>query len=222
MEQPPAKKLKLDMEKKRTDGILAEFTLLNALTCSIERGKNDSLFFRLSRGSRWIVLSTAQWMKLVEYLPKLDSSNACLKLTADKDIKIINFNEKRFVSFHRAFRGQRVYDTYINMNEQEWKAFKTIVPDIVKAMPNCSLCQDVKVKRRLFDDRMLETKLSPKRLVSVKEDNEVAYNQMAYQCEYCGQTFDYEGTCHCHRYNCRECEPDNFCKQCGDVTVAAL
>ena len=93
------------------------------------------------------------------------------------------------MSFHRAFRGQRVYDTYINMNEQEWKAFKTIVPDIVKAMPNCSLCQDVKVKRRLFDDRMLETKLSPKRLVSVKEDNEVAYNQMAYQCEYCGQTF---------------------------------
>ena len=107
------------MEKKRTEGILAEFTLLNALTCSIERGKYDSLFFRLSRGSRWIVLSTAQWMKLVQYLPQLDTSNVCFKLTADKYIKIINFNERRFVSFHCAFREQRVYDTCINMNEQE-------------------------------------------------------------------------------------------------------
>ena len=117
MEQLPAKKLKLDIEK--TDGILAEFTLLNALTCIIEVWKYDDIFFRLSRGLRWIVLSTAQWVKLVKYLPKLDSLNACLKLTGDKYIIIINFNEKRFVSFHRAFRGQRVCNTYINMNEQE-------------------------------------------------------------------------------------------------------
>ena len=26
----------------------------------------------------------------------------------------------------------------------------------------------------------------------------------------------------CHRYNCHQCEPINFCQQCGDVTVAVL
>ena len=93
-----------------------------------------------------------------------------------------------------------------------------IHPDVLKELPKCF----TKQKKKLIHGRLLETKLSPQQLRDVQENNETAYNQLAYCCEYCGIQYDYEGTCYCHRYNCRECEPDNFCKHCGDVMIESL
>ena len=90
--------------------------------------------------------------------------------------------------------------------------------DVLKELPKCY----TKQKKKLIYGRLLETKLSPRQLRDVKENNETAYNQLAYCCEYCGVQYDYEGTCHCHRFNCRECELDNFCKHYGEVMIESL
>lgn len=107
------------------------------------------------------------------------------------------------------------------MNEKEWDIFKDILPNIAKHLPKCAVCKDKKVKTALFNDKMMPTKLTPEQLEDVKENNKTAYNQLAGQCEYCGDNYSYD-KCHCHSYNCRECEPANFCQQCGDVTVVSL
>ena len=66
---------------------------------------------------------------------------------------------------------------------------------------------------------MKETTLTPEQLADIKENNQYAYNQLAYQCEYCGGQYDYD-MCHCHRYDCRE--PDNFCSHCDELMVECL
>lgn len=219
MEAPPAKKLKMAKEPKPRN-IVRSFTISSTLTCAVEDGQYGR-FLRLSRGIlRWIVLSVAQFENIVDNKQQMGTEDYCLKLSDEKQVKVILFKEKRYVSFHST--TSKTYDTYVNMNEEEWDMFKRLMPDITEAMQKCSLCKGEKVKRKLYDGSMLKTKLSPQQLADVEENNETAYNQLAYQCTYCGQSFDYEDTCHCHRYNCRECEPDNFCKQCGDVTVVSV
>ena len=203
-------------KQKQERDILAEFTLGKNLKCNVESGDYDGPIIRLMRGTRWIAFSHKQWRNIAKQ--DIDKEVA-YKLSEGKDMKTVVFSDNRYMSFHHIYRAhQRVYDTYINLNKEEWKKLMEINPDILRQLPNCC----TKEKRKLFNNCMLETKLSPETLKDVKENNEEAYNQLAYQCEYCGKSFDYDGTCHCHRYNCCECEPTNFCKYCGDVTIVPI
>lgn len=208
METP--KKLKMAIEKDQDRHIIKDIPLINTLTCTVEQGQYG-VFIRLSRGSRWIVYSPTLWQKLVDAM--VHNSKDFVKLTPEKQVKVVQFNDKRYVSFHRISGN---FNTYINMNEEEWAVFK----DKVLEMP-CSQCNDVKIKKQLYDGKMMETKLSAKALENVKENNQYAYNQLAYQCEYCGDSFEYN-TCHCHRYNCKECESDNFCSKCDELLVEGI
>ena len=85
----------------------------------------------------------------------------------------------------------------------------------------CKTCNDIKINKQLTDGKMLETKLSAKALENVKEKNQYAYNQLAYLREYCGDSFEYN-TCHCHRYDCTDCESDNFCTKCNELLVVSV
>lgn len=203
-------------KQKMERTIFAEFPLGQNVKCCVESGDYNGPIIRLMRGTRWIAFSHNQWRMIVKQ--DIDKE-VDLKLSEGKDMKAIAFNDKRYISFHRIYRAnQCIYDTYINLNKEEWELLMQINPAIMMELPKCC----TKQKKKLIRGRMLETKLSPEHLKDVKESNEEAYNQLAYCCEYCGVQFDYEGTCHCHRYNCRECEPDNFCKHCGDVTVESI
>ena len=221
---PPMKRLKLDLEQKKEDKPIAEFVLHNNLKITVENGLSKSIFVRLSRGQRWFVLSNTQWNKVVSNFDGLETPKRVLTLTGEKEVTMTEYEGKQYVTFHQTTKqGQLIFDTYINLNTEEWRDFKRIVPDISKALAPCSTCNKEKVKRKLFaGDRMLETMLTPGQLVDVKENNETAYNQLAYQCEYCAKSWDYSGTCHCHRFNCPDCEPGNFCDECHDITVEKL
>ena len=208
--EPLKKKQKLERD------VLAEFAISQNLKCRVESGDYDGPIIRLMRGTRWMVFSHNQWRTVIKQDIRKEVD---LKISEGKDMKSFMFYEKRYMSFHRIYRAHDcVYDTYINLNEEEWYKLLEINPDVLKELPKCC----TKQKKKLIYGRLLETKLSPQQLKDVKENNETAYNQLAYQCEYCGVQYDYEGTCHCHRYNCRECEPNNFCKHCGDVMIESF
>ena len=192
-----------------------EISLLNALQCRVEKGQFGPCI-RLSRGDRWIIFTPLQWQKIVESLVHNDDS--FVKLSDNKQARKVIFKGYRYVSFLHTNKG---YNNFFNLNYDEWTMLKDKLPDITQALPKCLLCKDMKVKKQLHDHRMLETKLSAKQLEDVKDNNQYAYNQLAYQCEYCGDSFDY-GSCHCHRYDCRQCEPDNFCKKCQTLLVESL
>ena len=187
--------------------------LSNTLKCSVEKGQ-FGYFVRLTRGNRWIVYSPNVWKKIVDHVPRLDTEQFELTLTDEKDVKVVTYEDKRYVCFHRV---NKQYHTYINMNVDEWTAFKAKLSDIT--FPKCTVCQ--KRKHKMVDGRMKETTLTPEQLADIKENNQYAYNQLAYQCEYCGVQYDY-GMCHCHRYDCRDCEPDNFCSHCDELMVECL
>ena len=105
-----------------------------------------------------------------------------VKLTPEKQVNVVQFKDKCYVSFHCTLGN---FNTYINMNEEEWVMFK----DKVLELP-CSQCTVIKIKKQLYDGKMLETKLCAKALENVKENNQYAYNQLAYHCEYCGDSFE--------------------------------
>lgn len=183
----------------------------SSLKCGVEEGKYGT-FVRLSRGTRWIVFSKFTWKMIKDNIPKIEQPNAHIKLTEDKEVTNVTFKDRRYISFHRISKVQgKVYDTYINLNEEEWTMFKTL------SYP-CLQCHDKTDRKQMFDGCLHETLLTPKQLEDAKENNKTANNQLAYQCEYCGVNFDY-GACHCHRYNCHECEPDNVCSLCDKVII---
>ena len=187
--------------------IIKTHNISDTLKFSVENGYYGP-FIRLSRGERWIRFSSALWKLILKNIHLLESDNFNLSLTKEKEINVILLNNKRYVSFHHIYKkDDKVKDIYINLNEEEWSNFKNMLP----------LCHDVQ-KVQLFDNCMEPTRLTPKQLRDVKENNETAYNQLAYQCEYCGNSYDY-GICHCHRYNCQECEPLNFCRYCDSLVV---
>ena len=145
---------------------------------------------------------------ILKHIDEMEGENYHLSLTEEKEINTFMFNDKRYISFHQIYKKDgQVKDNYINLNEEEWKQFKIMLP----------ICHEV-CKVTLVDCSMVSTQLTPEELKDVKENNETAYNQLAYQCEYCGKQYDY-GVCHCHLYNCRECEPANFCRHCDSLTV---
>ena len=179
------------------------------LTCAMEEG-DHGVCIRLKRGSRWIVFSPRSWTVILKNVARIEQPGAHFILTKSKEINNVTFKDKRYISFHHIRKvDKKVYDTYINMNEAEWEKFKQLP---------CVGCKDTPVQRPLFDGCLLKTMLTPKELQDVRENNETAYNQLAYQCEYCGNNYDY-GVCHCHQHNCSKCEPDNFCKLCNKLLV---
>ena len=79
-------------------------------------------------------------------------------------------------------------------------------------------CHDMR-KVVLKDGRMKDTALNPTAFQFVKDNNNDAANQLEIMCEYCGIYHGMGDLCHCHKYDCKDCEPNNFCKKCDQITV---
>lgn len=140
---------------------------------------------------------------------------------------VIQFEDRRYVSFHNTYKRQgQVYSVYINLGDDEWNEFLAALDaiDIMfppKKIAQCPSCDVVKTVVPVVGGRMKESNLSPDDLQSVRLSNMEAQNQEAHRCEYCGGC-DYNDICHCHQYNCRICEPANFCDTCGGNKVFAV
>ncbi len=151
-------------------------------------------------------------------------------LTDSKDVKVVEFNGVRYVNFHRTYKkDDKVFDTYINMKDEEWLEFLKALDslDVIIPTDNIQPCSDCFLLKKVVPvsehgGKMLSTTLTYEMLQAVRENNNVAYNQQMYQCEYCGGYSLINDDCHCHQHNCRECEPTNFCITCGALTIMAV
>ena len=197
------------------------FPISSNLRVTVEKGDYGH-FVRLIRGTRWISLSAPQWYRLTNNLVPLNSDKYSLKLTNEKEVNVAQFADRRYVSFHTIRRVKDdVFDNYINLNNDEWKTFQQLTPKVSALLhippPKCHEEKNV----TLVDGRMKKTQLDDAALADVYENNMYAYNQLGYSCEYCGGNEFYGERCHCHKYDCRECEPDNFCNGCQKLTISA-
>ena len=197
------------------------------LMITIEHGGPFGTYVKLARGKRFITFSTSTWLKLRRNVPMLQTCNYNVSLTEAKDVAVFMFNDGvQYVSFRNKYKQENY--TYINLNREEWASFLAALNKIDAIIPptnvmKCPSCNLLKMVVPMINGRPQETTLSPEMLQDVRENNKIAYNQEMYRCEYCGgYSHQINSSCHCHRYDCRECEPNNFCATCGDVNIFAV
>lgn len=190
------------------------------------------MFMTLVRGTRSISFSPNIWKKLRSKVPLMRTKDFRMVLTDDKDVSVVEFMNVRYVNFHCTYRKEgKVFDTYINLKDEEWAQFSAALDDVDAIFPaeNVAACPECFAVKKVVHitqngGRMHMTSLTPEMLQDVKENNAIAFNQQMYRCEYCGgysHSLD-NSDCHCHIYNCRKCEPDNFCNTCSEVTIFAV
>ena len=172
---------------------------------------------------------------------KLSNTGFSLKLSDSKEVNVVDFKNKQYVTFHHFTKwDDKTYHTYINIGANEWCALMfampaidsmlnkqsydvpdTILPEkaakLREPRTNCSMCKDEMTAVILKDGRMKETNLTSQAYKSIKDSNKSAFNQMDYSCDYCGGCRYYGADCHCHKFDCKDCEPDNFCKKCDGI-----
>ena len=207
-------------------------TLGRNLWISVEHDGPFGTCVKLTRGKRFIAFSTNVWQRLRKHVPMLRTPNYNVKLTEAKEVTVIPFSDGlQYVSFHHTYkRDDQAFSSYINLNAEEWSCFLTALDMIDKAIAPqpqeivpCPSCCLMKTVVPVVDGRVRETILTPERLQEVRENNNIAYNQEMHRCEYCGgYSHQIESGCHCHRYDCRECEPSNFCTTCGSINIFAV
>ena len=157
-----------------------------------------------------------------------------------KDVILTAFRDQAFVTLVEKRQHNGIsYSCFINLNESEWNSFFAAIPaigvlcygyDVPDTLipekepqtrgteKSCNLCDGKMHAVTTHKDRMHKnTKLKEADLNEVQISNKTAYNQMAYLCEYCGTPIYLD--CHCHKFDCKECEPSNFCDDCGDIIV---
>ena len=211
---------------------VAVLALGRNLWISLELDGKYGTCLKLTRGKRFIALSTSVWLKLRRHVPKLKTPGYNVKLTEAKEVTVITFTDgAQYVSFHNKYkRNADVYSSYINLNDEEWSCFlaaldkiDAIIPPRSQEIIPCPDCRLMKTVVSVCQGRMQQTTLTIERHQEVHENNNHAHNQEMYQCEYCGgYSFQPESGCHCHQYNCRECEPNNFCTTCGSIKILAV
>lgn len=209
------------------------------LSLIVEEGQYGK-FVRLQRGKRWICLSAYAWDLFRSSKDKFTNVHFSLKLSDTKEVNVIDFKNKQYVSFHqRTKQGNKTYDSYINLSPDDWCKLVFSMPAVDNMMfpsfpafdvPDtllperkpklreprnyCSECKDEMTAVILRNGRMKETNMTHDEYRNVKTSNKYALTK---SCEYCGGSSFYQDVCHCHKFDCKECEPENFCKKCEGI-----
>ena len=220
------------------------FDLSKKLCISVEVG-NYGQFIRIKKEQRWICFSTQVWSEICRNIiitnsKILHQTESKIELTKDKEMNVVKFLNQFYVSFtQRSVNKGKMYTNYINFNSSEWSALLYTLPALDAALQgydvpdtvrpeteikyrekqqNCTLCKGT-LKAVITHDNLMNktTKLNQMEYESVQESNKTAYNQMAYSCTYCGKSICED--CHCHRFDCKMCEPTNFCDKCDEIIV---
>ena len=161
-----------------------------------------------------------------------DNTRQCAEITnhwksaAFNQNKAIGSDQLHGQTLNVSFVQQRLdsnFKSYINFNDSEWATLMEAIPAINTVLNDamdCNVCQNL--KRPIYvtkDNRMADTKLTKEQLEDIQEYNIGVQNQLGLTCTYCGVEGYMNDDCHCHRYDCRICEPDNFCTKCHKMIV---
>ena len=97
----------------------------------------------------------------------------------------------------------------------------TFIPEsLIKkrdSVKSCDVCKNEMTAVITFNHQMKTTRLSSNVCKFIIQDNKNIQNPLGRSCHVCGATICTD--CHCHRYDCETCEPDNFCKNCNGILV---
>lgn len=177
---------------------------------------------KMWRGTSFIALNENNWLKFRSQVPEMKKENKVVDLTSKKRVIYKSFNDENFVSFEQKWVGRDKEDmiTFINLNAAEWTTFvrclheidEILVPGNLKV---CIECLSTKEPHVMVDGKMKATELSPEEIMKIDAENYTVQNQMALRCTFCGQQHMLD--CHCHKFDCDECSPDNFCANCGNI-----
>jgi DNA-directed RNA polymerase subunit RPC12/RpoP len=159
------------------------------------------------------------WLCFRSHIPLFRSPGVSYKLTGGKKVVVSSYQGMQYVGLQQIFTGRdgQPHTARININEPEWDALieqlqqmdAKIAPVGVKKCPSCGSNKAV-----LRDPKHLQSRLSPTEVNEVRLENVEVQNQLGVRCEDCGhQVFE---DCHCHMYNCRQCNDELFCTTCGE------
>lgn len=175
-----------------------------------------------------IVYRESLWIMLRREVPNMRNDGYIMNISETKDVRVIVINGKRYVTFSscNVDKNGKKKCSYINLDDDEWSRMLAALDRIdriihVNNIARCNSCFNCMKEVSLHNGRMKVTLLSPEAFDAVEEHNSTHHHELA-QCEYCAGYVYTPGICHCHQYSCRECEPENFCLDCGAMTIIAI
>ena len=158
-------------------------------------------------------------VELSREVPMFRTTGFTLKITGGKKVVVHDYQGMRYVGLQQLFNGkdgvQRV--ARINLSESEWDAFMAHLNEIDErispvGVKKCPACKGEKTV--VHDKILLEVRATEEERQSIKLENFEVQNQLGVKCEECACVKYYD--CHCHAYDCRECNDVAFCDVCGE------
>ena len=175
--------------------------------------------FKFSRGRKFMALNENLWLCFRACVPKLRTLGYSYKFTGGKKVVVTDYQGMQYVSLQQQFTGDDglTHTARININEPEWDAFidqlhkfdRKIAPVGVKKCPMCS-----STKQLLKTRKHVHEPIDDDERKEVIAWNLQIENQLGIRCEDCGHNV--YGECHCHEFDCRQCNDQLFCPSCGD------
>ena len=203
-------------------------------TLNVEKNQYG-VMLRITRDNRNICLSKPQWCKLEKELNNATNEGFKLKLTSEKTVERIIYDDRIFISFVKTCKNKKTqesFDIFINFSECDWETLINShareISYLLKSKvnkeypkPRCNKCFDIRLPITLeCGKRVKKTKLSESEYEKVSNENLTVENQLGATCSYCGTaSFMCYDECHCHNYDCEHCSTNNFCKQCKAIIV---
>ena len=195
-----------------------DFQISSTLKVSVHQGSYGR-YIKVHRAGRWISFSASLWKLINKYMNKLRTEGYRLHLTKAKRLEVIRYDARRFVSVVEEKPGSG-FKSFINFNDEEWSNLEAKMENINLALRECNTCHNLKRPIVVKNNRMVETRISQKEVERIHQYNLTVQNQLGAMCTYCGE--EIRDDCHCHEFNCKTCEPQNFCSTCHVIVVCPV
>lgn len=188
----------------------SHFEISPTLSIKVLKGEFGK-YLKVQRKERWISLSASLWKIIDLRKHELCYTGYVLHLTKTKRLEVIEYRDVTYISL---VEQHNQFTSHINFNKDEWMKLHAL--DINNALVECDHGQ----KSTIIVDsqKRIPSTLTAKQVAQLQKYNCGVQNQLGLMCLHCGsEKYD---NCHCHTYDCKECEPQNFCNKCDELTVS--
>ena len=175
---------------------------------------------KFEREKTFFGLSRRCWNRFRANVPLLLKPDHIVHVAPYKRVYYKTFNGETFICFEQDWKSQEGVwkKSWINLNLWEWDKFMKSLGEIDKAF---GYCPTTKTCYNCNDVRTLLTAIpEPQCKIGLDEQANVLFSNTVgiepLRCELCGD--DVEIECHCHKFTCRDCSPENYCNGCGQFT----
>ena len=215
-----------------TFSLISEWIIDERTTLSLYSSPYGAVV-KLTRGSRFFAMSEKPWQKLRKQIPMMKTPNFKVQLTKSKKVSVRQIGMEQYVCFEEVYSTFRhiILTNYITLDTEQWEEFLTSLRHIDQVLPvkkvvKCPECRDEKNTIQVdADTKRKASRLSSNMLLEIQSHNKNIRDQDMHMCEHCGiydQEYMVGDYCHCHRVTCQSCEPDGFCKCCGQLTLVGF